>query len=478
MIGMINNRQKRSGKVPSCIGKVMAASRIRVFVFLGIVLSLAAYSIIFQLFPAIPREENVNGDTLPNEPFDYHYLEQLQLPNSYQCALVWLRLPKTASTTVIRRFISPLVKAANFANAELGPNTCLTHIGGCTDLWGGWKTNNTQWAGIDDHSIAPPYGVSSRYGRSDGNNQRCYPHEDGKTKFYCWEYDSYHSTIFYGPHNTPSRRRNTIKKGRVVPKGVPNNTFTTAKFDLYPSLHTHVAIDTSLFGWILPERPMVFSTFRDPIDRLISSFHYGIQFGGDLPGQVKKCRLPGVDDLDGWQSRVSSAREVAMLEDLSLYQQALREYLDDCGYVADNVYVQFLDPKTKDVDVALNRLNKYVIVGMQTDLDESLQRWTKIAMWTCRNHPKAKLIGRALSNPDKWGSHFRESSSLANGTGNELASPSIDELDPDLQQLIRTLTQEDEVIFRRAEELYDEQGKWFKLQHSEDSNSGEVVVDI
>jgi hypothetical protein len=26
----------------------------------------------------------------------------------------------------------------------------------------------------------------------------------------------------------------------------------------------------------------VFSTFRDPVDRLLSSFHYGIQFGGGM----------------------------------------------------------------------------------------------------------------------------------------------------------------------------------------------------
>jgi len=36
-----------------------------------------------------------------------------------------------------------------------------------------------------------------------------------------------------------------------------------------------------------------------------------------------------------------------------------------------------------------------------------------------------------------------------------------------LQQLIRTLTVGDEVIFRRAKELYEEQGKWFRLKESE-----------
>jgi hypothetical protein len=197
----------------------------------------------------------------------------------------------------------------------------------------------------------------------------------------------------------------------------------------------------------------------------------------DLPGQVRKCKLPGVKDLDDWQSRVVSAREMAMLKDLTLYQQALREYLDYCGHAVNNTYVQFLDPKTKDVDVALVRLNKYVIVGMQTDLEESLQRWKIIAMWTCRDHPKATWIGRTLTNPENSDAHFRESTSLANGTGTELASPTIEQLDPDLQQLIRTLTAGDEVIFRRAKDLYEEQGNWFKLKESAyNDRSGAVDV--
>ncbi len=182
------------------------------------------------------------------------------------------------------------------------------------------------------------------------------------------------------------------------------------------------------------------------------------------PGLVRRCKLPGVNDLDGWQSRIITAREVAALNDLSLYQQALQEYLSNCENAVDNAYVQFLDPKTKDVDVALAHLNKYVIVGMQTDLDESLERWTKMALWSCREHPKATQIGRALANPANLDSHFRDSTLLANSTGTELASPTIDELDLDLQQLLRKLTAGDEVIFRRAQELYEEQGHWFETK--------------
>ncbi len=261
----------------------------RVQVLVGIFISLTAYSIILHcsiLFQQLGEEENIVQfqylEQLSEiyDEYSLSSLEQLQLPNSYQCALVWLRLPKTASTTVIRRFVSPLVASAKLQLAEMGPNTCVTHVGGCTDLWKGWETNKTQWEGIDDRAIAPPYGLSSENGWGDGNNQRCFPDASVKGKLYCWEFDSHHSTLFYGPHHYSRKKQRKRKNGipRIPMKG--NDTFTTAKFNLYPNLHTHVAIDTSLFGWVLPQTPLVFSTFRDPIDRLLSSFHFGIQFGG------------------------------------------------------------------------------------------------------------------------------------------------------------------------------------------------------
>jgi hypothetical protein len=113
---------------------------------------------------------------------------------------------------------------------------------------------------------------------------------------------------------------------------------------------------------------------------------------------------------------------------------------------------------------------------MQSDLEESLQRITKISINSCRDHPKFEAIKKALTNTDRVGSHYRESVSLlrskdegieATASGNytqsvELASFVINELDTDLQQLIRKLTVGDEVIFRRAKELYEEQAKWFR----------------
>ena len=462
--------------------------RCRLQVFLGIVLALAVYAIIllYTIISSNPHDHHDEMKSSNNNVTDLQQQLQLQLPHtaSYQCALVWLRLPKTASTSIVKRFVDPFVKAASFTNTNIGPNTCITHLSGCAELWKGWGNSTEQQrmdAAFRDNSFAPPYGIPHNelqvYG---ANNHRCISSENVIRKIYCWEYDRAHDTIHYGPH----RKHETKKKKRRRKKGVAEAAaatlkneslpeFVTAKFDLHPSLRTHVAIDTSLFGWILPSQPIVFSTFRDPAERLMSSFHYGIQFGGDIPGRVRKCRLPGVVNLEAWQERVIRIR---LEKNLTVYQQALREYLDVCGHVVDNAYVQFLDPNSKDVNIAVKHLEQYFIVGMQSDLEESLQRITKIAINSCRDHPKFEAIRKALTNTDRVGSHYRESVSLlrskdegieATASGSytpsvELASFPINELETDLQQLIRKLTVGDEIIFRRAKELYEEQAKWFR----------------
>lgn len=343
---------------------------------------------------------------------------------------------------VVRRFMTPFVRAANFTNTEFRPNTCITDAGGCADIWHQQKqqaANNIN----EENSIdtAPLHdGISSHIDSGSNSQRSCLP---------CWEYDRSLSTL--------------TKFGNVT---------RVARFDAHPNLHTHVALDPSLFGWLLPTSPMVFSTFRDPVDRLLSSFHFGMRLGGDR--QVRTCSLPGADtpmDQNQWQSRVIAAREAVKLENnYTLYQQALREYLDSCRNVVSNAYVQFLDPDTKDVNVALHHLEKFVIVGLQEDLDESLQRWAKIAAWSCRDHPNISRIRKdLLTEPKHVGAHFRESAALLpsnegdeNGAGTGTADAPLNELDEDLQQLIKKLTVYDEAIFQRAKELYTEQGRWFE----------------
>jgi len=432
----------------------VAKVKVKAKVFLGIItLVLAAvytYTFIFTITSTASKSAVRHEEKGSLTEADDNYVQQ-PLPTSYQCALVWLRVPKTASTTVIRRFMTPFVRAANFTSTGIEPSTCITNAGGCADIWQQQQQQQQQANNMEeDHG-----GISSRIDSgSGGDSQRCLPSlNDEEYTTRCWEYDSTQSTV---------TRKNNL-------------TSMPVRFDAHPKLHTHVALDPSLFGWILPRSPMVFSTFRQPVDRLLSSFHFGMRVGGDRPGQLKRCTLPGEVNSNQWQNRVVAARAAVTLQNnYTLYQQALREYLESCRDIVSNVYVQFLDPVTNDVNIAVRLLEKFVIVGLQGDIDESLQRWAKIAVWSCRDHPYINRIRKdLLTEPKHVGTHFRQSATLMelkgdgvdeneaiNGTA-ELASPTLNELDADLQQLIRALTVDDEVIFQRAEELYAEQGHWF-----------------
>ncbi|KAL3787574.1 hypothetical protein HJC23_000062 [Cyclotella cryptica] len=313
----------------------------------------------------------------------------------FDCAISWLRLPKTASTSVAQGFIVPLSKAGRFTNTDIGPNTCIETVGGCAPFWKGlnWNknsisrrfhSNNTRVA-FDARHIPPPRYIGSLNSTQINKNQRCFPMKrPNAPRIACHEYDARSSTLNFGPH-----RRNPANQRQPVQK-LPSQL--QAHFDFGPMTATHVGLDPSLFGWIMPSHPMVFSTFRDPIERLLSSFHYGIQFGSGRPGEVDKCDLPGAGKGKGrverWNERVVKAREIATLQhDWTEYQSLLREYLDTCRMAADNAYIQFLDPYSKDVNRAINNLEKYVIVGLQTEMEETMERWINITKKSCRKHP-------------------------------------------------------------------------------------------
>ncbi|KAL7473015.1 hypothetical protein ACHAXS_013404 [Conticribra weissflogii] len=322
--------------------------------------------------------------------------------------------------------------------------------------------------------------------------QRCFPQSPGPT-LHCYEYDPRTSTMNFGPHRRNPKqmqqRLQRMKNPNLPLKYIPPvPSLQTANYDYSPSLKTHVGLDPTLFGWILPENPMVFSTFRDPIERLLSSFHYGIQFGGGRPGEVGKCMLPGVEKLEDWQARVVEARKAVdpSRNDTTVYQNVLREYLTECKAAADNAYVQFLDPNTKNVDVALENLEKYVIVGLQTNVEESLERWMNITLRSCRGRPQFPIIKDRLRKEYQVqaGKKWRASDLLTDsdlkldgtpknndhhkhekdGEGEEptvkLASPKFENFDEDLQRLILEYTSGDAIIFKRVLEMYEEQRHW------------------
>ena len=241
-----------------------------------------------------------------------------------------------------------------------------------------------------------------------------------------------------------------------------------------------------MFGWLYPHRPMVCATFREPVERLLSSFHYGIRYGAGLPGNVEKCTLPASSSLSSmrysngtaalmtWQAEVVEARRIASIHnDTRMYQNLLREYLISCSNAANNAYVQFLDPKTKNFRVALRNLERHVIVGLQSDVRGAVERFGNVVRKSCVGHPRYDALERALVRSssmsiDGEDGHLRRSETrvvVSSGRADrevvddaiEFAPPDAGTFDADLRRLVRKMTEGDEMIYRRALELYYQQ---------------------
>ena len=429
-------------------------------------------------------------------------------PKKFDCAIFWLRIPKTASTTITQTFIRPLFHEGNFTNVDLGPNSCITHVGGCAPFWNkrvqGIAMSNNQsnprrLDAISNQTNVPPFGrkISISTQQHEFNtNQRCFSSRENQLinrQTQCHEYDASTSTINYGHRPVPPGRKKLPTK-------------VQANFNAAQRLTTHVGIDPSLLGWILPPNPMVFSTFRDPLERIFSSFHYGIQFGGGRPGTVGKCDLPGVSGniskrVEEWEKKVVKTREIATLQNNTTpYQDLLRQYLKVCEVAVDNAYVQFLDPDTKDVNIAIQNLEDYVIVGLQNKMGETLSRWVNITGRSCQSHPHfermKKVFADIFDSMTAQGEvkKFRESKITLNqadvahrklsilhriGKGNEdsddevakkdhtkssagisLASPDFNSLDNDLKEMILRFTKGDQKVWKRVLELFEMQREW------------------
>eukprot|EP00956_Cyclotella_meneghiniana_P017018 scaffold27460_cov56-Cyclotella_meneghiniana.AAC.3 len=465
--------------------------------------------------------------------------------DQFDCAIFWLRMPKTASTTIAQTFIRPLYREGNFTNVDLGPNSCVTHVGGCAGYWknqtkmkrrkvpgnriGGGGSNTPLFGRGTHHQqhhrrlgevkinsngdermyYSPPFGkkISSiptdyinRLQSSSTSDHRCFPSQENeqmKRQLFCHEYNSVTSTIHYGTRVQPHGKKNSLP------------TKVTAQFNAGQRITTHVGLDPSLFGWVMPHKPMVFSTFRDPLERIFSSFHYGIQFGGGRPGSVGKCDLPGVgkanikDRVKAWERMVVKTREVATLQnDTAPYQELLRKYLTTCEVAVDNAYVQFLDPDTKDVTVAIRNLEDYVIVGLQNEMGETLRRWVNITRRSCRGHErfgrmekvfdditngmsadgevkkwreskvtlsevnetqKPRLLSETIidaeNNEEKDGA-AEEIDNTKSSDGINLISPDFNTLDDDLKEMITRFTAGDQKVWERVLELFEMQKDW------------------
>jgi len=448
---------------------------------MGLALSASLCFVVFQ-----QQQSNYLTSKNPNILSDrYSSLRSISQssPPRFECSLVWLRIPKTASTTTAYQFVAPLAQAAEFTNTEIGYNTCITNVGGCAQFWGQERPSLPN----------PPYVQLNTE-----TDQRCFPMTN-RTKasaVRCYEFNAESSTMNFGPY----KRRASNNRKQQISSGPQ---LKQAQFNYSPVRSQHVGLDPSLFGWVLPSKPMVISTFREPLQRLISSFHYGVNYGGGRPGEIQKtiCSYQdlGVNNLQEWQERVIRAREILTVSnEPKYYMIALRTYLNKCTAAVDNVYVQFLDPVTKDVNVALDHLNKYVIVGMQNDMEETLQRWMRIGLNACQDHPKFEAIKNTLeknAHSIKHRASVIQVDSEHNGIkidplqqqqgegeeqdDNDMAADDTDNdggeaaeevielvkwrfkfFDDDIKRLMRQLTKKDEIIYKRVLEMYEEQRNW------------------
>lgn len=359
---------------------------------------------------------------------------------SYNCSILWVRIPKTASSTIYKQFMTPL--STWFVNTFIGPQTCVSNPGGCLLHWNVTKL-----------STPTNYTISDEYA-----DPAC---EE------CFEYNNATKTINYGPINKLSpflqkhhlttelwvRKQIDSKKAKFLLRTVEENNGIYS-----PSIYAHVGLQTSLFNSILPSNPLVFSVFRDPTERFFSSFHYGIMYGAAKPGHVHRCPLEGSNS--NWQKRIANARmKVTVSNDTSDYEGLLRHYLTKCKDAAYNVYAQFLDPVTKDVNVALANLEKYVIVGLQTNITETLQLWANMTRKNCHNHRKFDAMQKSmLSIPfQETFVELREKVSIGEKDLVKFVTPDYTNFEKDLTLMIEEFIKEDEVIFNRAKELYKQQ---------------------
>ena len=149
---------------------------------------------------------------------------------------------------------------------------------------------------------------------------------------------------------------------------------------------------------------------------------------------------------------------VTLENDTREYQNLLRGYLRECRRAIDNAYVMFLDPNTKSLETALRNLEKYLIVGLQSEMLETLSRWANITVKSCQDHPQIKVIEKRLMTALKSeikGSNFQARASEKHlGDETPIRYPSLNEMDEDLQDIVREMTAKDEVIYKRVQEMF------------------------
>ena len=359
-----------------------------------------------------------------NQDVGNDFDRQQEKKRRFDCAVNWIRIPKVATTTAYFVLMKPITRIGGFKSTKVHRSVCMLHEGRCLSSS---FTNSTD----DSMTI-------------DGTT--CYP----RTKA-CWEFDE--------------------QGRRLVDDNVTNNISSIGtqkvvdddedRFDFHPAPTQHVALDLRLFGWVLPEKPLVFSSFREPRKRLLSSFHYGINFGmGDL---AKGCKRMSPHHP---KPRTKFLVELQQTNPKQ-YEDRLLHYLQHCSNAVNNTYVQYLDPLTFDINVAMERLEKYVVVGLDNETEVTLQRWLNATIQTCHpSRPRYLAVARELrANIEKNKSTVRNSSMQNTGNGTSSDKPKVQTtFSSRVEELIQEYTSGDEIIYKRAREMYKEQAGWFATE--------------
>ena len=95
------------------------------------------------------------------------------------------------------------------------------------------------------------------------------------------------------------------------------------------------------------------------------------------------------------------------------------------------------------------------MIGLQDKVQESLQRWINITLGTCSDRPDYLRLKGTLTELFKV--HGGTMANVRTEVAYSVKPPDISAYGKDLQDLMRAYTHEDEVIYKRARKLYEEQ---------------------
>eukprot|EP00956_Cyclotella_meneghiniana_P001093 scaffold1278_cov59-Cyclotella_meneghiniana.AAC.7 len=100
-----------------------------------------------------------------------------------------------------------------------------------------------------------------------------------------------------------------------------------------------------------------------------------------------------------------------------------------------------------------------IIFGLQGDMVNLIERWINITLNTCQIHPSFALLEELLNNHDAF-DVLNPSPNLSRKNSVDLVTSAIETFYDELKAMIRKYTAEDEVIYKRAVELYNLQSNW------------------